>query len=231
MVERPRKLQKIFHPVAVLRNRQPVYWPKDLLPQTVPHARVLTYGYDTHLGHRLGASRSQKTIYDFAKDFLLDLEAVRRDQPKRPLLFIAHSLGGVVVKEMLRQSCGYQNHQPHLRTMSEATLGIVFFGTPHGGADPQGLLRTIAENLARATGFTVNEQVFESLLPSSERLRQLRDEFGPLARTHGWMIHCFQEDHGLKALNGRKVRDVHCEKEPPTVLILVGCRRCIVLLV
>jgi hypothetical protein len=24
------------------------YWPRDLSPQTVPSARVLTYGYDTH---------------------------------------------------------------------------------------------------------------------------------------------------------------------------------------
>jgi hypothetical protein len=144
-------------------------------------------------------------VYDFAKDFLVELEAVRRYWPARPLLLIAHSLGGIVVKEMLRQSHGYSSHQPHLRTVSNSTLGIIFFGTPHGGADPRGLLKTIAENIARAIGFTVNEHVLESLLPSSERLRQLRDEFGPLARAQGWTIHCFQEDHGIKALNGRKV--------------------------
>ncbi|OAL23237.1 hypothetical protein AYO22_06287 [Fonsecaea multimorphosa] len=205
--ERPRKFQKLFDSIKIPRDRKPVYWPKDLLPHTVPNARILAYGYDTHLGHRLSSPRSQKSVYDFAKDFLTELEAARRSQPTRPLLLIAHSLGGVVVKEMLRQSYGYLNHQPHLRTISESTLGIIFFGTPHGGADPQGLVRTIAENIARAFGFTANETVLESLLPSSERLRQLRDEFGPMARAEGWKIHCFQEDHGIKALGGRKVVD------------------------
>jgi pimeloyl-ACP methyl ester carboxylesterase len=203
--ERHRKIQKVVDSFKVSRDRKAVYWPRDLLPQTLPYARVLTYGYDTHLGHRLGRPKSQNTVYDFAKDFLMELEAVRRSQPKRPLLFIAHSLGGIVVKEMLRQSYGYLKHQSALRALSESTSGIIFFGTPHGGADPRSLLKTIAENIARVVGFTVNEQVLESLLPSSERLRQLRDEFGPMAREQGWVIHCFQEDHGIKALNGRKV--------------------------
>ncbi|OCT54189.1 hypothetical protein CLCR_00227 [Cladophialophora carrionii] len=208
--ERPRKIQKAFDPFKASRDRtsrdrKAVYWPRDLLPQSLPHARVLTYGYDASLGHRLGPSHSQKTVYDFAKDFLLELEAVRRCQPKRPLVFMAHSLGGIVVKEMLRQSYGYLDHQPELRALSESTSGIIFFGTPHGGADPRSLLKTIAENVAWAIGVTFNKQVVETLLPSSERLRQLRDEFGPMARARGWIVHCFQEDHGITALNGRKV--------------------------
>ncbi|KIW63271.1 hypothetical protein PV04_10132 [Phialophora macrospora] len=203
--ERPRKIQKVVDSFKASSDRKAVYWPRDLLPQTLPYARVLTYGYDTHLGHRLGPPKSQNTVYDFAKDFLMELEAVRRSQPKRPLVFIAHSLGGIVVKETLRQSYGYLKHQSGLRAISESTSGIVFFGTPHGGADPRSLLKTIAGNIARAVGFTVNEQVLESLLPSSERLRQLRDEFGPMAREQRWIVHSFQEDHGIKALNGRKV--------------------------
>ncbi|KAJ9614164.1 hypothetical protein H2200_002300 [Cladophialophora chaetospira] len=203
--ERPRKIQKMVESFKLSVGRKPVHWPRDLLPSTLPRARILTYGYDTHLGHRFGPAKSQKTVYDFAKDFLLELEALRRSRPTRPLLFIAHSLGGIVVKEMLRQSYGYVYHQPHLRAVSDSTKGVIFFGTPHGGADPRSMLKSIAENIARAVGFTVNEQVLDSLLPSSERLRQLRDEFGPMARAQKWIIHCFQEDHGIKALGGRKV--------------------------
>ena len=136
---------------------------------------------------------------------MLELEAVRRSHTDRPLLFIAHSLGGIVVKEMLRQSYGHVNHQTRLRTISDSTRGIIFFGTPHGGADPKGLLKTIAENLGKVFGFEVHEQVLETLLPSSERLRQLGDEFRPMAREQRWSIHCFQEDHGIIALNRRKV--------------------------
>ena len=203
--ERPRKFQKVVNTFELSRDRKSVYWPKDLLPENLPQARVLTYGYDTHLGHRFGPSRSQKSVYEFANDFLLELEAVRRSEPTRPLLFLAHSLGGIVVKEMLRQSYRYSKHQQHLQTIAIATVGVIFFGTPHSGADPQRLLRTVALNVASVMGLKVNERVLESLLPSSDRLIELRNEFGPIAHEHGWTIQSFQEDHGIKALNGRKV--------------------------
>lgn len=84
----------------------------------------------------------------------------------------------------------------------------MFFGAPHDGADPRGILQHIAELVIKAIGFKVNEQIVNSLLPSSERLGELRDEFGPLACEQRWIIHSFQEQLGTKALNGRKV----CER-------------------
>lgn len=29
-----------------------VFWPRDILPASIPEARILTYGYDTHIKHR-----------------------------------------------------------------------------------------------------------------------------------------------------------------------------------
>ena len=107
---------------------------------------------------------------------------------------------------MLRQSYGFTNHQSHLQAIYESTLGIIFFGTPHGGADPRGLLEHIVENIARILNFKVNEQILNTLLPSSERLRQLRDEFSPIAQQKNWIIYSFQEQYGLPLLNGKKVR-------------------------
>ncbi|RYO97078.1 hypothetical protein DL764_007373 [Monosporascus ibericus] len=86
-----------------------------------------------------------------------------------------------------------------------STIGIVFFGTPHGGADPRGFLRHVAETLIRAAGFSVNDQIVNTLLPSSERLRELRDEFGLIAHEQNWIVHSFQEELGIRYLNGRKV--------------------------
>ncbi|KAH6665426.1 hypothetical protein B0J14DRAFT_492244, partial [Halenospora varia] len=183
----------------------PVYWPRDLVPATVPFARVLTYGYDTHLRHMLGAPVSRNTVYDIAWDFLVALEAERRLESSRPILFIAHSLGGIIVKEMLRRSSGCHAGQDHLRSVFDATIGIIFFGTPHGGADPHGFLQHIAEAVIKAAGVRVNKQIVENLLPSSERLRELRDEFGPMAQQQKWMIHSFQEDLGVMGLSGQKV--------------------------
>ncbi|KAK0735049.1 hypothetical protein B0T26DRAFT_798734 [Lasiosphaeria miniovina] len=120
----------------------PVCWPRNLLPISIPHARVLAYDYDTNMRHILGSPLNRNTVYDIAKDLLLILEADRRQEPARRLLFVAHSLGGIVVKKLLRQaSC---QTDLDLRKVFDSTTGIVFFGTPHGVADPCGFVQHVA---------------------------------------------------------------------------------------
>lgn len=193
-----------------------VYWPRDLLPTDVPNSRVLTFGYDTQVKHWAGAPPRYNTVRGIAGDLLVALESERREDPTRPLLFVVHSLGGIVVKEMLRKSDRCHKGQDYLRDVFFSTVGVIFFGTPHGGADPRGVLHHAAENLARAVGFMVNEQILNNLLPSSENLRELRDEFSPLAHDQEWTIHSFQEELGMKSLRGRKVRQSPPQCLPPT---------------
>ncbi|KAL8308112.1 hypothetical protein RB593_006439 [Gaeumannomyces tritici] len=202
--EPPRKLARILQRSSA-RETSSVYWPTDLLPSTIPDARIMTYGYDTHIRHKVfGPRASQNTIYDIAGDFLVALEAERRGATHRPLIFIAHSLGGIVVKEMLRRSQGCHSHD-HLRQTTSATIGVVFFGTPHSGADPRGPLLHAAERLVRILGVTVNQAVVDTLLPSAERLRELRDDFPIIAQRKGWAIHSFQEQQGVRLLGDKKV--------------------------
>ena len=204
--ERPTKVSRLMSALSRhAEDSELVYWPKDLLPQTLPSARVFVYGYDTRVRHALGSPVSKNTVYDFASDFLRTLEAERRSQPSRPLIFIAHSLGGIVVKELLRQSREHQVHHSHLHHIYKATAAVLFFGTPHSGADPRGLCEHVEEQVARAVGIKVNEQIVSTLLPSSERLRELRDEFGPMARCEQWIIYSFQEQYGVQYLGGKKV--------------------------
>ncbi|KXX80367.1 Protein SERAC1 [Madurella mycetomatis] len=183
------------------------YWPRDLLPQTIPSARVLTYGYDTHIRHWVGPPVNRNTVYDISWDFLIALESERRTEPSRPVVFVAHSLGGIIVKEMLRRSRGCHMAQTHLHDIFKSTMGIIFFGTPHAGADPRRFLHRIVERAIKAAGFSVNEQIVNTLLPSSERLRELRHEFGPMAQEQNWIIHSFQEQVGVGLLSNQKVVD------------------------
>lgn len=165
----------------------------------------MTYGYDTHIRFKLAGPRaSQNTVYDIAWDFLVALEAQRRDATDRPLIFVAHSLGGIVVKEMLRRSQGSHSHD-HLRQIASATNGMVFFGTPHSGADPRGPLLHAVELIVRSLGVTVSQAVVDTLLPGADRLRELRDEFPIMAQRKEWYIHSFQEQLGIRSLGGKKV--------------------------
>ena len=130
----------------------------------------------------------------------------------RPIIFIVHSLGGIVVKEALCQSRSFANHRTNGRLTAtfESTIGIFFFGTPHGGADPRGLLARVAEKAVRAAGFTVQQEVFETLLPNSKHLSQLRNEFLAMVEEREWTIVSFRETIGMTVLGGKKVRANRC---------------------
>ncbi|NEP79544.1 MAG: hypothetical protein F6K17_21505 [Okeania sp. SIO3C4] len=49
-------------------------------------------------------------------------------------MFITRSLGGLVVKEMLRSGSNFPN-LPRKKAIIQSTKGIVFLATPHIGAD------------------------------------------------------------------------------------------------
>ena len=54
------------------------------------------------------------------------------------MIFIAHSLGGVLVKKALVLS-----HQNHRREIFDATIGILFLGTPHGSGSFENISRIL----------------------------------------------------------------------------------------
>ena len=68
----------------------------DYLPKDIPSARIMMYGYDS----RVALSQSVAGVDQFAEMLLNYLEQERRNESEkhRPLLFICHSLGGIVVK-------------------------------------------------------------------------------------------------------------------------------------
>ena len=101
-------------------------WLRDRLPQDLPGARIYTYGYPSHLLF----SRSKAEIRDYALKLLIHLNNVRGSQQQRPIIFIAHSLGGIVCKQAL--ILAYRNVM--YSKILESTISVFFFGTPHRGA-------------------------------------------------------------------------------------------------
>ena len=68
-------------------------------------------------------------VRDWADRFLRILTNHRRTQgtDKRPILFVSHSTGGIVVKHVLSQ-------KPEGEKIAALCLGITFFATPHHGS-------------------------------------------------------------------------------------------------
>ncbi|KAF8510236.1 hypothetical protein BU17DRAFT_55578, partial [Hysterangium stoloniferum] len=75
-------------------------WLCDFLPRGVPSARILTYGYDTYIQSMAGSST--QTLDGHAESFLAHLASFRQisDTTKWLIIFIAHSLGGIILKHV-----------------------------------------------------------------------------------------------------------------------------------
>jgi pimeloyl-ACP methyl ester carboxylesterase len=101
------------------------FWPMKFLPheQDINTARIFTFGYNANF--RPGSGKNRWSILDFAKDLLYDLKYAQDDEtpsdsdlgmgkvrslsklslfeltlPQRPIIFVVHSMGGLVVKEV-----------------------------------------------------------------------------------------------------------------------------------
>ena len=80
-------------------------WLRDKLPSTLnrtdgelPMARVITYGYES----RVSQSDNFATLEDLASPLWTGLRSISSKSPRKPILLVAHSLGGLVLKEVSR---------------------------------------------------------------------------------------------------------------------------------
>ncbi len=74
-----------------------ICWPKDLLPSVLPYVRVLSFGYDADVY----GNTSVTGIRGNAQALLARLRDRRETRDHgRPIVFVAHSLGGIVLKQV-----------------------------------------------------------------------------------------------------------------------------------
>lgn len=154
----------------------------------MPEIRVLTYGYDTsHIGSGESASN---WILSQSLQLVADLHTDRYlcDAIKRPLIFICHGLGGIIVKRALAFSNTSRAKQvQHRRSIFTSTFAILFLGTPHDGLYIHGSARS---EYMPFSDFFVNPEV----------LQDINDQFAPLAKR--FSIYCFWEQRKTSMIDG-----------------------------
>ncbi|KAK4988131.1 hypothetical protein LTR50_004153 [Elasticomyces elasticus] len=145
-------------------------WIRDFLPQHLSTTcRVMLYEYNS--SPAVGAAAF--TLDDHAKKLLLLLNLKRKkDAAQRPLVFICHSLGGLLIKEALVEATLDTSY----REVLEATKLLVFFGTPHQG----GNLTTVGDYAAkiyRSVARNPRNDIVESLRATSEIATKRYEQF------------------------------------------------------
>jgi alpha-beta hydrolase superfamily lysophospholipase len=98
------------HPQSTWTAKNGVFWPTDLLPVTfaskdpAKHAkvRILVYGYNADVVAFGEKSASTDKIHEHAQSLVssLALERKSEEAEENPIIWVAHSLGGILVKRV-----------------------------------------------------------------------------------------------------------------------------------
>ena len=116
----------------------------------------------------------------------LDADRLLENAIKRPIIFICHGIGGIIVKTALAYSSSMvAKDVVHLHGIFVSTYGILFMGTPHDGIE-QSSLSAIASNTAGNPS-----ALLETIAKGSEILQNINDQFAPLVKR--FHIHFFWE--------------------------------------
>ncbi|RAL05725.1 kinesin [Aspergillus ibericus CBS 121593] len=153
-------------------------WLRDFLPKQLPRARIFLFSYNS----KVVIQSSAAGVRDQAHILLDRLRLERENCEFRPLLFIAHSLGGIVVKEALVQA----KLSATYGSICTSTFGIAFFGTPHRGTQ---LARVggVAAKLVRTVLGTASNTLLKALARGSLYAQELSANFDKLLENYQYL--------------------------------------------
>ncbi|KAJ2985968.1 hypothetical protein NUW58_g1594 [Xylaria curta] len=190
------------HPKNTWTTKDGIFWPTDFLPPALrnKHTNVLVYGYNANVYSRNNDHQaSNNSISQHAETLVTTLAAYRRGDGslRNPIIWIAHSLGGILLKcALLYSNDVHASHHGNLRSIYVSTYGIIFLGTPHTGS---GLttwgraLQAMADVVMPRKLFVSEPVLLKTLKRDSEQLREINSRF--LNISERFKIHMVHENH------------------------------------
>lgn len=156
----------------------------------------MTFGYDADVV-RLWGMAGSNNLRNHGKNLASDVSDERRRHHDRPIIFIAHSLGGLVCEQALL-ICREGN--ANLEKVFRSTRGIIFMGTPHGGSGLATLGNMFAKHLN--TIRHTNSSIAGVLQQKSEILTAVQQQFQQLLHKPDVKIsvYCFFEEKPVVGL-------------------------------
>lgn len=160
------------------------FWPS-WLAQDLSRVAIWSVGYDAWSSRWRGRAMA---ISDRATNLLAQLQ--NSGIGKRPLCFVTHSMGGLLVKEMLVQAAENTNNYA---SVAKFTKGVVFLSTPHSGS---GLTKAV-----EAISYLYrNTPAVADLKQNSAPLRRLGDRYRDWSGEVGLKNLVLFETHSTKGV-------------------------------
>ncbi|KAL7815736.1 hypothetical protein V8C26DRAFT_103026 [Trichoderma gracile] len=167
-------------------------WVRDALPELVPGVRFILYGYDT----KLVGSKSFQTVPDLANNLISELNAGGWSSPSsKQLSFLAHSLGGAVLKQCLFMLADSNTSG---EAILHKTKGAIFFGVPSEG---------------------MNIEDIHSMLGDQPNKSALVAE---ISERSGFLSSLEERIHGISRIRGMKLFWAYETQTTPTVELVSG---------
>ncbi|KUJ20834.1 uncharacterized protein LY89DRAFT_682496 [Mollisia scopiformis] len=167
-----------------------IFWPEEYLVHDLPQARIWTYGYNADVIGGLFQANNKNSASQHGRDLAVQLD--REIDNEDPIVFVVHSLGGIIVKDALHRS----------ETICRRTRLIIFLGTPHRGSTYAGW-GEIASNLASLGLQDSNKRLVQTLEVNGEVLDNIHEEFKTILGKYAIKVHSFQEAKGISGMKGR----------------------------
>lgn len=126
-------------------------------------------------------------IQSHATTLVADLEGERNlgNASRRPVIFVCHGLGGIIVKSALIHSASRTSHfTSHLNAIYVSTFAILFFGTPHDHIDV-GKWLTAGSSISTAHQPKRNTSIPDigtDISPTVHTLEVITNQFAPLMK-------------------------------------------------
>ncbi|PQE24937.1 and NB-ARC domain-containing protein [Rutstroemia sp. NJR-2017a WRK4] len=179
------------HPQSTWTAKNGVFWPTELLPVTFASkdpakqakVRILVYGYNADVVAFGEKSASTDKIHEHAQSLVssLALERKSEEADENPIIWVAHSLGGILVKRALEISHDYLGKSnDEIRSIAVSTFGIIFLGTPHTGADPAKwglILQGMVSALIPKKAMDTESVLIKTLMTGNETLANINLHF------------------------------------------------------
>lgn len=160
-------------------------WPKEWLPKDCKNLRILGVNYWSSISEWLERCPLQMAdIESRANELSSALFQAGVGTKDTPVVWLTHSMGGLIVKQLLVASASSENVEE--KKLVKNTKAVLFFSTPHKGSPVATMPR------AAAAVFWPSNDV-RQLSESSPFLHKLHNDFLKIADEHGWETISFSE--------------------------------------
>lgn len=175
-------------------------WLRDIMPRLLEqntqqsiHSRVMTFGYDADVW----MTKSVAEIDSPVNTLLAYLDTERHEDPERPLFFIGHSLGGIVIKQVIvafADNAMIQDAQRSAHSTERYNFpvkGCMLFGVPNQGTEAANTASKVLTGLS--TLFKINRNIVRDLKDKSQRLANIASQFRQVRYEHSIPVFSFYE--------------------------------------